>query len=277
VRAKFDENHEAILAGIAAQAGIAIDNARLFEQERSVRNQLQQSNEELLRANRDLEAFAYSASHDLQEPLRTIAISAQLVQRNCAGELGQENITFLENILTATRRMRVLIDDLLVYTRATRQEASPAPNVDASRVLEQVLESLRAQMEEAGAVVTSSSLPHVAIHAGRLSQVFQNLISNSIKYRGREAPRIHVTAAQADGWCTFSVTDNGIGIEREFAGQIFGLFKRLHPRSDYPGSGIGLAICQRVVELYGGRIWLEQSEPGKGSTFSFSLPAGNKH
>jgi light-regulated signal transduction histidine kinase (bacteriophytochrome) len=114
----------------------------------------------------------------------------------------------------------------------------------------------------------------VTMHEGRLAQLFQNLIGNALKYRSKEVPYVQVTADQRDGWSVFSVIDNGIGIESQFAEQIFGLFKRLHPRSQFPGSGIGLAICQRVVEQYGGRIWLEQSELGRGSTFSFSVPAG---
>jgi len=119
-------------------------------------------------------------------------------------------------------------------------------------------------------------LPMVAVHESRLAQLFQNLISNAIKYRGKEAPRIHIAAHQRDGWCVFSVSDNGIGIEAQYAERIFGLFKRLHGRDEYPGSGIGLAICQRVVEQYGGRIWLEQSTPGEGSTFCFSVPSRSR-
>jgi light-regulated signal transduction histidine kinase (bacteriophytochrome) len=135
-----------------------------------------------------------------------------------------------------------------------------------------VVESLRGPIEEAGATVIAGELPMVAMHKGRLAQVFQNLVSNAIKYRGTEAPRVHIAAEERDGWCIFSVADNGIGIAREFAEQIFGLFKRLHHQDEYPGSGIGLAICQRIVEQYGGRIWLEQSAPGRGSTFCFAIP-----
>ena len=135
-----------------------------------------------------------------------------------------------------------------------------------------VLEGLQGLIQETGASITAEELPSVTIHESRLAQVFQNLIGNAIKYRGKEVPRIHIAAAKGDGWCVFSVTDNGIGIEPEYAERIFGLFKRLHGRDEYPGSGIGLAICQRVVEQYGGRVWLDQSAPGRGSTFCFSLP-----
>jgi len=270
---KFTESQEAIITGIAAQAATAMDNARLFEQAQWVQTELKRSNEELRRANRDLEMFAYSASHDLQEPLRTVAISAQLIQRNLGPQLQGEDATFLANILTAANRMSVLIKDLLAYARATKYEEGRAPRVDSQRVLTDVLESLRGPIEEASATVTAGVLPTVAIHESRLAQLFQNLISNAIKYRTKEAPRIHVTADERDGWCVFSVVDNGIGIEPQFAEQIFGLFKRLHGRDEYPGSGIGLAICQRVVEQYGGRIWLEQSASGRGSTFCFAIPS----
>jgi light-regulated signal transduction histidine kinase (bacteriophytochrome) len=271
--AMFTANHEAALAGIAAQAAIAVDNARLFEQAEWVQTELKRSNEELRRANRDLEVFAYSASHDLQEPLRTIAISAQLIERSWGSQPHGDEAIFLANILTAAKRMSALIRDLLAYTRATKYEEGPAPAVDAGRVLAGVLDDLRGTIEGAGATVTAGELPTVAIHESRLAQLFQNLIGNGIKYRGKEVPCVRVTADQRDGWCIFSIVDNGIGIEPQFAEQIFGLFKRLHGRDDYPGSGIGLAICQRVVEQYGGRIWLERSAPGSGSTFCFAIPS----
>ena len=180
---------------------------------------------------------------------------------------------FLASIRTGARRMSALIQDLLAYTRATKFEEGPPPNVDSEQVLTGVLEDLRAALEEAGATVVAGEMPAAAIHSTRLAHLFQNLISNAIKYRSKEAPRVQVAGYDRDGWCVFSVEDNGIGIEPQFAEQIFGLFKRLHGRDEYPGSGIGLAICQRIVEQYGGRIWLEQSVPGRGSTFCFSIPS----
>ncbi len=270
---RFDSTHEAIVQGIAAQAAIAMDNARLFEQSQWAQAELKRSNEELRRVNRDLEVFAYSASHDLQEPLRTIGISAQLIERNCRGQLEGDGPMFLTNIIAGAKRMACLIEDLLAYTRATKYEEGPPPVVDSAQVLTQVLETLRPAIEQAGVRVTSGTLPPVPIHESRLAQLFQNLISNAVKYRIREDPRVHVTAGVRDGWCVFSVADNGIGIEPRFGEQIFWLFKRLHTREEYPGSGIGLSICQRVLAQYGGRIWLDQSDPGKGSTFSFALPS----
>jgi len=270
---KFTEAHEAIVIGIAAQAAIAMDNARLFEQAQWAQAELKRSNEELRRSNQDLEVFAYSASHDLQEPLRTISLSAQIIERNFEGRLLGHDSTILGNIRAASTRMSALIEDLLAYTKATKYEEGSAPTVDSARILANVLDNMWGALEETGATVTHGQLPMVAIHEGRLAQLFQNLISNAIKYRGKDVPRVHVQADERDGWCVFSVVDNGIGIEAQYAEQIFGLFKRLHSRDRYPGSGIGLAICQRVVEQYGGRIWLEQSTPGGGSTFCFALPA----
>jgi len=270
---KFTENHEAILAGIAAQTAIAMDNAHLFERGQWVQTELKRSNEELRRANQDLEVFAYSASHDLQEPLRTISMSAQIIERNLGARLQGEEAAFLQNILTASNRMMVLIEDLLAYTNAAKYEEGCPPAVDSAAVLAKVLETMRGTIKETGAAVVAGGLPMVAIHESRLAQLFQNLISNAIKYRSKEAPRVDIGAAEHDGWCVFSVADNGIGIEPQYADRIFGLFKRLHNREEYPGSGIGLAICQRVVEQYGGRIWLEPPVPGRGSTFCFSLPS----
>jgi len=271
--AKFTATHEAIITGIAAQAAIAIDNARLFEQAAWIQTELQRSNEELRRANQDLEVFAFSASHDLQEPLRSISIAAELIQRNSGPSLQGRDATFLANILTASHRMGALLKDLLTYTGATKYEEGPAPRVDASAVLTEVLAGLRAVIEEAGATVTLGKLPRAAIHRSRLAQVFQNLIGNAIKYRGEKPPHIHIAGEEKDGWCVFSVSDNGIGVQAQYAEQIFGLFKRLHGRDEYPGSGIGLAICQRVIEQYGGRIWLDKSAPAQGATFSFAIPS----
>ena len=244
-----------------------------FERSQWIQGELKRSNEELRRANQDLEMFAYSASHDLQEPLRTISISAQILARNWGEMLSEKDAPFLGNILSASNRMMILLEDLLAYTRATKYEEGPPPSVDSARVAANSIESLKGIIEEAEATVTVAELPWVAIHESRLTQLFQNLISNAIKYRGKELPRVHIAAESQDGWCVFSVVDNGIGIDPRYAEQIFGLFKRLHGPDEYPGSGIGLAICQRIVEQYGGRIWLERSRPGEGSTFRFSIPS----
>lgn len=274
VPGKFTQAHEDVANGIAAQAAIAMDNARLFQQRQRAQAELKRSNDDLRRANRDLEVFAYSASHDLQEPLRTIAISAELIEQSWGSRLTGEDAEFLNHVIAGARRMSCLIEDLVAYIRAQKPEEAP-PTVDSARVLSGALANLKQAIDEAGASVTSDFLPAVAIHESRLALLFQNLISNAIKYHREEDPRVHITAQDRDGWCVFSVADNGIGIEPEFAEKIFAPFKRLHRNDEYPGSGIGLAICQRVVEQYGGRIWLEESTPGRGSTFCFTVPRGS--
>ncbi|MGH9559335.1 MAG: GAF domain-containing protein [Bryobacteraceae bacterium] len=269
---KFNERHEAIVIGLAAQGAIAMDNARLFEQEQWAQQELRRSNEDLRRANKDLETFAYSASHDLQEPLRNIAIYGQLLQRSLGSQLDAETARFLEGILDGAIRMENLVKDLLSYTRAAKPAESAPMIVEAGAVLARVLQNLKLRIEQTSATIHAGELPGVAMHEMHLSQLLQNLIGNALKYRGKEAPVVHVSAIRKDGWCIFSVADNGIGIDLKYRTQIFGLFKRLHSRDYYPGNGVGLAICHRIVEQYGGRIWLEKSTPGHGSVFSFSVP-----
>jgi signal transduction histidine kinase len=269
---KFTVQHEAILSGLAAQAAIAMDNARLFEEAQWAQSELKRSNEELRRANADLETFAYSASHDLQEPLRTMAISAQLLQRRCGMELPADARQILGYILEGAQRMEALIQDILAYSTATKYTGGPPPSVDSNKALAAAISNLDAVIKKDGATVTFGPLPVILAHENRLVQLFQNLIGNALKYRREDAPRVHISSVEREGWWVFSVVDNGIGIDRKFADYIFGLFKRLHNRQEHPGSGIGLAICQRIVEQYGGRIWLEDSVPGTGSTFCFTFP-----
>ena len=269
----FSDRHEALLKGVAAQSAIAMDNARLFEQAEWAQNELQRSNEELRRINEDLEAFAYSASHDLQEPLRTITLSSELLQRAFGGQLQGEAGGFLGNILHSSRTMAQLIQDLLAYTTATRAAEGPPPVADSNAVLAQVVQNLKSAIDSAGATISSEALPSAFMHESRLAQLLQNLIGNALKYRGAKPPHVHVSGQEKDGWTVFSVEDNGIGIAPEYVQQIFGLFKRLHSGAEYSGSGLGLAICQRVVEQYAGRIWVENSELGRGSTFCFAVPA----
>jgi PAS domain S-box-containing protein len=224
--------------------------------------------EELRRANRDLEQFAYSASHDLQEPIRNVAVFSDLVSRRYQNSVDEEGRLFLGFLKEGGNRLARLVDDLLAYTRASTAELSER-GVDASAVLSRSLETLAEPIREAGAIITAGKLPDVYMGDFHLEQVFQNLIGNAVKYRSDEPPRIHVSARHLGRmWC-FSVQDNGIGIDPEYKETIFGLFKRLS--RDYSGTGIGLAICRRVVERYGGRIWVE-SELGKGATFFFTVP-----
>jgi PAS domain S-box-containing protein len=231
---------------------------------------LRRSNESLERSNEDLERFAFVASHDLQEPLRTITTYAQLLARESPGQPESDAATFVYNIVDATKRMRQLLADLLTYSQLGARRDYPVEAVDLNFVLESVKQNLKVAIDESGAVITADRLPTLAASAAHVIPLFQNLIANAIKYRSEQLPRIHISVQETDGQLRFAVTDNGIGIEPEYHERIFEVFKRLHGRK-IPGTGVGLAICQRVVERYGGRIWVE-SQAGQGATFLFTLP-----
>jgi PAS domain S-box-containing protein len=226
--------------------------------------------EELRRANDDLQQFAYSASHDLQEPIRNVAIYSELVAERYREVLDADGEMFLGFIKEGGRRLATLVDDLLAYTRAGMLEGD-VPPLDATVVLGHTLASLAEAIRENDAVVTSDPLPEVVMGQTHLQQIFQNLISNALKYRDENPPRIHISAVNLGAEWRFAVQDNGIGIDPQYKEKIFGLFKRLHRNQKYSGTGIGLAICQRVVERYGGRIWVESSA-GEGATFYFTVP-----
>jgi PAS domain S-box-containing protein len=232
---------------------------------------LKEKTEELARSNRDLEQFAYVASHDLQEPLRMVMSYVQLLARRYKGKLDSDADEFISFALDGSLRMWKLINDLLTYSRVGTREKELKPT-DCETVLDQSLNNLKVAVEENGAVVTHDPLPTVIVDNPQWVQLFQNLIGNAIKFRGNEPPCVHVSASpNGNGWI-FSVRDNGIGIAPEYAESIFTIFKRLHGRQDYAGTGIGLAICKKIVERHGGRIWVE-SEVQKGTTFYFTLPA----
>jgi PAS domain S-box-containing protein len=227
--------------------------------------------DELRQANGDLEQFAFSASHDLQEPLRAIRIYGELLTERHASKLDGEALEFLNYLSTGASRMEVLVRDLLAYTQVANSEPPEDP-VDANEVLATSLADLHVAIDSSGAQVTSGTLPAVLMHAAHLKQIFQNLIGNAIKYRSPEREiLVDVSAERQNESWIFAVRDNGIGIEPQYKEQIFGLFTRLHTGEEYSGTGIGLAICQRIVERYGGRIWV-QSEPGQGCTFRFAIP-----
>ncbi len=230
--------------------------------------------EDLARSNADLEQFAYSASHDLQEPIRNVVISAQLLELEHSRGFDAQGHALLTTVITSARHMESLIRDLLEYTHVARAAEDSAETADGNQVIETVLQSLGVVVRENAAEVTWDFLPTVRLQPVRLRQLLQNLISNAIKYKGKEPPRIHVSAVSADGSWLFCVKDNGIGINPKYHERIFGIFKRLHNRDHYPGTGIGLAICKRIVEHAGGRIWVE-SELGEGARFLFTIPNGH--
>jgi PAS domain S-box-containing protein len=226
---------------------------------------------ELANTNAELEQFAYVASHDLQEPLRMVVSYTQLLARRYRGRLDPKADEFIEFAVDGATRMQRLIRDLLAYSRAG-SSARPLLPTDSGRALQEALANLRLAIAESGAEVTHGSMPTVAADLPQLTQVFQNLIANAIKFCRGTAPCVHVEATLSGAQWILSVRDNGIGIEPEYHERIFQMFQRLHSREDFPGSGIGLAICRKIVERHGGRIWFE-SQPGEGSTFSFSIPA----
>jgi len=226
--------------------------------------------QELTRSNAELEQFSYVASHDLQAPLSTIAGYAQLLEKRCHNQLDAQGNKFIRNIVNSCERMQALIDDLLEYSRVGRSE-KPFDVIDCNLVFEDVCANLQLAIRQNQASVTRGDLPRVRGDSFQLLQLFQNLIGNAIKYRSSEAPMVHVGASrQGDNW-VFSVQDNGIGIAEQYHPRIFQLFQRLHSQKQYSGTGIGLAICQRIVDRHGGRLWVE-SELNRGSTFYFSIP-----
>jgi light-regulated signal transduction histidine kinase (bacteriophytochrome) len=227
---------------------------------------------ELARSNAELEQFAYVASHDLQEPLRMVASYTQLLSRRYDARLDHDAREFMAYIVDGATRMKQLIEDLLAYSRVGTKGGEFKP-VSSEAALRRALFNLRAGIEEAGAVVTHDAMPTLPADEVQLGQLLQNLIGNALKFRSASVPRIHVGVSQKEQEWQFEVRDNGIGIEPQYYERIFMVFQRLHNKGEYSGTGIGLAICKKVVERHGGRIWVE-SRPGQGSSFYFTLPKG---
>ena len=225
---------------------------------------------DLIRANEELRSFGYAASHDLREPLRTVASYTQLLNRRYQDKFDTEAKEFMSYIVESVHRMDSLLSDLLAYSHQLNSTNQNLTLVDCEAVLAGVLMNLDSSIRESGTEITHDPLPQVISDFVQLGQVFQNLIGNSIKYRGSEPPRIHISAEEQEDFVLFSFKDNGIGIDPRYHEQVFGIFKRLHGR-EYPGTGIGLALCKRIIERQGGRIWVE-SEAGQGATFKFTVP-----
>jgi len=242
----------------------------LRDERRHAEEELARKVEELARSNRDLEQFAYVASHDLQEPLRMVATYTQLLADRYRGKLDEKADKYIGYAVDGAIRMQALINDLLVYSRIGRHQNEPQ-RVECDGIVQRAIRNLQAAIGESRAVVLCDSLPVVYADPGPLEQVFQNLISNAIKFHGPEPPRVNISAQEKAAQWVFSVADNGIGIDPEHAEAIFVIFKRLHSRTEYPGSGLGLAICKKIIEQAGGSIWVE-SQPAKGATFKFTLP-----
>jgi PAS domain S-box-containing protein len=259
-RAFYDE------AGVPTRfIGVNID----ITDRKIAETKLIEQSEALWRSNLELEQFAYVSSHDLQEPLRKIANYAQILQRRFQSQLGEDGDRYIESIVSGVDHMHTLIQDLLIYSRSGKEELKMEP-VNMNTLTQSVQSNMESSIQEAGAVVKAGSLPTVPAHAGQMHQLLQNLIANAIKFRGPRSPVVEIGAEEDEGNWRFFVRDNGIGIAPEYRDQIFKIFQRLHNRSEYPGTGIGLAICRKIVERHGGKIWVE-SEVGKGSTFYFTL------
>ena len=225
---------------------------------------------DLHRSNEDLQHFAHVASHDLSEPVRSVSGMVQLLARGYEGQLGDDADMYISHAVEASKRMQELIDDLLEYSQIGHGELR-LESTDCSALLDAVTETLSGSIEQTGADVLVDALPTVWANPRQLQRVFQNLISNALKFRGESHARIRVAAVRGDGAWRFSVTDNGIGIESRYARRVFEVFKRLHTRDAYPGTGIGLSICKRIVERHGGKIWVERADEG-GSSFQFTIP-----
>jgi signal transduction histidine kinase/DNA-binding response OmpR family regulator len=272
---EFSDDDERLATALAAQMAVAYESALRYDAIQRHATELEERvNErtaELQRSNAELEQFAYVASHDLQEPLRKVIGYTQLLGKRYRGQLDANADEFIGYAVDAASRMQLLIQDLLTYSRVGRLQKDLIP-VDCEALLTQILRALQPLIEENNARVAHDPLPTLPADAGQFAQLFQNLIANAIKFHGDQPPHVHVAARRDEHTWVFSVRDNGIGIEPQYAERIFRMFQRLHSREAYPGTGIGLAICQKIVQRHGGRIWVE-SQPGQGSTFFFTIPA----
>lgn len=248
----------------------ADEQVRSFSKELEQKvNELDKAVTDLKRSNQELEQFAYVASHDLQEPLRMVSSYTQLLERRYKDKLDQDAKDFINFAVDGANRMQHLINDLLDFSRVTTK-GKPMVKLDLSDILGQAVANLHNKIQETGSMIVNDDLPFAYGDEGQLIRVFQNLLDNAMKFRGDESPRINITAKTIEDEVQISIADNGIGIDKIYSERVFTIFQRLHTKADYPGTGIGLAICKRTIERHGGKIWFE-SEPGKGTTFCFTL------
>jgi len=245
--------------------------ARDITERRRQEQALNKANADLKRSNADLQHFAYSASHDLQEPLRMVCTYSELLKKKFGEKLGPLGEEYIGYAVEGAARMEQLLADLRAYTQVSMAGQEPTEDSDAGEMLNEALANLEVAIRESGAAISRTTLPSVRMYGFQLEQLFQNLISNAIRYRSNDPPRIEIAAQRRGAEWLFSIQDNGIGIRPEYKEQVFGIFQRLHSAAEFPGTGMGLAICQRIVERAGGRIWVE-SELGRGSTFFFTIP-----
>jgi light-regulated signal transduction histidine kinase (bacteriophytochrome) len=264
---------EISLSPLVSDEGMLVSSAiRDVTERKQTEDALKRSAADLARSNAELEQFAYVASHDLQEPLRAVSGCVQLLQQRYQSQLDARADELITHAVDGSSRMQALIRDLLAYARVSTRGRDLEP-IDSETVLKEALSNLATIIQESGAVVTHGALPTVAADPTQLLQVFQNLIGNAIKYRGERPPEVHIDVEHCTGEWQFTMRDNGIGIDPQYFERIFGIFQRLHTRREYPGTGIGLALCKKIIERHGGRIWVA-SQPEAGSTFCFTIPDG---
>jgi signal transduction histidine kinase len=275
-----DFRHQVALAGPREIRGLATDVNTMRERILRELSAVQEANDalaahaiDLQRSNAELEQFAYVASHDLQEPLRKVTSFCQLLQRRYGGQLDEKADQYIDFAVDGAKRMQVLINDLLAFSRVGRSAVDLGP-VSCDTALAGAKANLAAQISSAGAVIEATPLPVVRAQSSLMTAVLQNLLGNALKFRGDQPPRIVVTADRDGAFWSFSVTDNGIGIEPQYADRVFLIFQRLHDRATYPGTGIGLAMCRKIIEYFGGRIWLDTSVAG-GARICFTVPAAH--
>ena len=268
----YGPRERVLLERLANLIGPAVDNGSLYEEAVLAEQELARQAQELSRSNTELEQFAYVASHDLQEPLRMVSSYVQLLSRRYKDKLDSDADDFIGFAVDGAARMQVLINDLLTYSRVGTQ-GRPFEPTDCNNIIRRVIDDLTGIIGDAGATVVYDDLPTISCDATQMGQLFQNLVANALKFRSEDPPKIRVSAEGRDGEWVFSVRDNGIGIAPDYFEQIFLIFQRLHNRSEYSGTGIGLAVCKKIVERHGGRIWVD-SEHGKGSNFHFTLSPG---